>query len=145
MGILEWGKDKFWIKQNLLECGLGIRNRGDVWKGPIRESNSFWEKGPMYRCNKNSLLTISTKSEYIWVRDTELGGVNSLVNEGTPIRKPCWKEYIIVWYREERRGFHRIVWREDKLKGCSSANVKENTKSCNSSFEFRSHWSLSKT
>ena len=43
-----YGKEKLWTAQNLPGLpGLGIRESGDVWKGPISHSTSAREKGPM--------------------------------------------------------------------------------------------------
>jgi len=40
--------------------GLGRRERGDDWKGPMRDSSSVLEKGPMYLPFLNSFSTISS-------------------------------------------------------------------------------------
>ena len=65
-GIGFWlqGKERFCMRRNLEELGLGTRDRGEVWKGPIKEISSSREKGPIYRDWENSLFTNVTNSLY---------------------------------------------------------------------------------
>ena len=44
-----WGCEKLWTAQNFPGLpGLGTRERGEDWKGPMRVSSSSCENGPMY-------------------------------------------------------------------------------------------------
>ena len=57
------GKEKFCISLNLPgRPGLGIMERGEVWKGPIRFVTSEMDKGPIYLPLEISLFTMVSNS-----------------------------------------------------------------------------------
>ena len=57
-GEISMGKEKFCISLNLPgRPGLGIMERGEVWKGPIRFVTSEKDKGPIYSDSKNPFHT----------------------------------------------------------------------------------------
>ncbi len=57
-GLCGW--EKSWTAQNLPGLDVfGIRDKGDVWKGPNSASNCLCVKGPMYQPASNSLQTMS--------------------------------------------------------------------------------------
>jgi hypothetical protein len=50
------GNDRSWtIRRSTESTVLGTVPNGDVRNGPIRDSSLEREKGPVYRCNDNSL------------------------------------------------------------------------------------------
>ena len=55
-----WGCEKSWTARYFPGLpGLGTRERGEDWKGPMRASSSVCEKGPIYLPFLNSFSTIS--------------------------------------------------------------------------------------
>ena len=76
-GEAEWGNEKFCIRRCLSgSLAFGTKEIGEVWNGPIKDSSSSREKGPIYRPQLNSVVITLTKAEACCGAEVEFGGMN---------------------------------------------------------------------
>src|SRR5216684_1800607 len=103
---LVYGDEKFCMILYLPGlCSLGMMERGEVWKGPMRSSTCCCEKGPSYLVVLNSRSMICWKNNWYVVIDLSLGGINVWVMYLIPALKPYCKLEGMCAYLSSRLWF----------------------------------------
>src|SRR5579872_4171799 len=89
VGVLECGKDRFWIRRYLPGLPVfGTKDSGEDWNGPISHSRLSFVNGPKYLPFLNSVWTISSNTWESISVDSLLSGVNDRDNGGMPASAP---------------------------------------------------------